>query len=217
MLEAFFEFILSDKVLLLLFLFFSIIIHELAHGYTALFQGDDTAEKAGRLTLNPIPHISPVGSIFLPGILILMNSSFLFGWAKPVPYNPEKLRNKKWGEAMVAAAGSFSNFILAFICLLILVIFKDNINESTSFFLQMGAFINIFLGIFNLMPVPPLDGSRVLLDILKNINYSFYRRVKDFFDRNFLIIFSIFLILIFLGLFNYLVIFIGDFINFILY
>ncbi|HEY4500581.1 MAG TPA: site-2 protease family protein [Candidatus Paceibacterota bacterium] len=105
-----FQFIFSLIVLL-----FSVVIHEISHGYAALFLGDRTAEYAGRLTLNPIKHIDLVGTIILPVISLLLPGSFLFGWAKPVPYNPYNLRNQRWGEAIVAAAGPLSNILLALI------------------------------------------------------------------------------------------------------
>ena len=98
----------------------SVVIHEVSHGFMAEYFGDDTARDAGRLTLNPIPHLDIFGSIILPAVLVLAHSPFLFGWAKPVPYNPNNLRNKKWGTVAVAAAGILANLAIAiFFCSLI--------------------------------------------------------------------------------------------------
>ncbi len=163
-------------------LIFSIIIHELAHGYAALWQGDDTAEQAGRLTLNPIPHIDLIGSIIIPAAFILSGSNFFLGWAKPVPYNPNNLRNQKWGEAMVAAAGPLSNFILAGIILIAsFLLFSANlINQDTLNLLHMAIFINIFLAVLNLIPIAPLDGSKILYSLLP---YGLSLSVRHFMEK----------------------------------
>lgn len=154
----------------IIILIFSIIIHEMAHGYAALFLGDNTAERAGRLTLNPIPHIDFFGSILIPAILIFSSSPFLFGYAKPVPYNPQNLRDKKWGDAKVAAAGPISNLVLALIFMIAfgILVFMGQGSELTYEILKSAVFLNIFLAVLNLIPIPPLDGSKVFLDILKN-------------------------------------------------
>src|ERR1700750_249745 len=94
---------------------FSVIIHEVSHGYAALMQGDRTAEYEGRLTLNPLKHIDPVGTLILPILSLMLPGSFLFGWAKPVPFNPYNLRNQRWGEAIVVIAGPLSNIVIALI------------------------------------------------------------------------------------------------------
>src|ERR1035437_1390109 len=104
----------------LIILLFSAIIHEVAHGYAALFQGDTTAKYENRLTLNPIRHIDPLGSVILPLLLFIFHSPVLFGWAKPVPFNPYNLRNRRWGEAIVAVAGPAVNIVIALIFGLIL-------------------------------------------------------------------------------------------------
>ena len=154
-------------------LIFSVVIHEVSHGYAALALGDKTAQYAGRLTLNPLKHIDPFGSVLLPALMAILGGP-VFGWAKPVPYNPYNLKNQKWGPAIVGAAGPLANLSLA-------VIFGLFIRFSGSFSLAgiSGGFMNNFvaiaaaisilnlvLAIFNLMPIPPLDGSKVLFALL---------------------------------------------------
>jgi Zn-dependent protease len=113
--------------------------------------------------VNPLPHIDPIGSVLVPGLLFLSNAGFLFGWAKPVPYNPYNLRNQRWGEAIVAAAGPLTNFLLALIFAL-LIRFAGSLSLDEAF-ISIAAyivFINVLLGCFNAIPVPPLDGSKVI-------------------------------------------------------
>lgn len=183
----------------IIILIFSIIIHEMAHGYAALFLGDNTAERAGRLTLNPIPHLDFFGSVLIPGILILSASPFLFGYAKPVPYNPNNLKDKKWGDAKVAAAGPISNLVLAAVFMIIfgVLALTGKGSEITYKVLQSAVFLNIFLAVLNLIPIPPLDGSKVLLDVLKNFWIGKYARVKRFFEDNQLFLFIALLIVVF--------------------
>lgn len=147
----------------LIVLILSIIAHEVAHGYAADSLGDPTARLAGRLTLNPLPHIDLMGSIVLPALLVFTGSPILFGWAKPVPYNPYNLRNKRWGEAFVAVAGSATNILLAIIFGLIVRFGASFGFDATALSLAaIITFINLFLGFFNLIPFPPLDGFTVL-------------------------------------------------------
>ncbi|KKS39344.1 MAG: Peptidase M50 [Parcubacteria group bacterium GW2011_GWD2_42_14] len=153
-------------IFFLLALIFSIIVHEVSHGFAAELQGDPTARLQGRLTLNPIPHIDPIGSVLIPAILVFANTGFLFGWAKPVPYNPYNLRNQKWGEAIVAAAGPGVNILLA---LVFGTVVRFGTGALPPAFIELAGvvvFINIMLAFFNLIPIPPLDGSKLLKSIL---------------------------------------------------
>lgn len=151
---------LLEAALMAVVLLFSIIVHEVAHGYVALLNGDPTARMLGRITLNPAPHIDMVGTIILPLLLLMSHAGILFGWAKPVPVNPLNFRNYRWGEFAVSAAGPVSNLVLAAIFSVIL-----RMGLSNPGLLQLAYFgvsINIFLALFNLVPIPPLDGSHIL-------------------------------------------------------
>ncbi|MDP1625433.1 MAG: site-2 protease family protein [bacterium] len=152
----------------LLVLLFSVVIHEVSHGFAALFLGDRTAEYEGRLTLNPIKHIDPIGTIVFPFISMLIGG-FIFGWAKPVPYNPYNLRNRRWGEAIVAFAGPLSNIILALIFGLFMRFYllpQGMALDPIGIICMTIVIVNIALAIFNLVPVPPLDGSKILTAFL---------------------------------------------------
>ncbi|OHB18891.1 MAG: hypothetical protein A2854_03505 [Parcubacteria group bacterium RIFCSPHIGHO2_01_FULL_56_18] len=156
---------LIDSVFLIIVIMFSAIIHEVMHGVAADRLGDPTARYAGRLTLNPIPHLDPFGSILLPLMLSLSGSPIFFGWAKPVPYNPYNLQaNPRWGEAIVAIAGPLSNFALALIAALVIRANILPLEIAGAVFLVVV--VNVMLGIFNLIPIPPLDGSKVLSALL---------------------------------------------------
>ena len=155
---------LLQTALMVVVLLFSIIIHEIAHGYVALLNGDPTARMLGRITLNPIPHIDLVGSIVLPLLLLISNSGFLIGWAKPVPVNPLNFRNYRWGEFAVSAAGPVSNLALAAIFSLLLRLGLEN--PGLTQLAYYGVSINIILALFNLIPIPPLDGSHILALVL---------------------------------------------------
>ncbi len=153
----------------LIILLFSVIAHELAHGYVAYSLGDPTAKYEGRLTLNPLKHLDPFGSIILPLLLFIAGSPFLFGWAKPVPINPYNFRDKKYGEIKVSIAGPASNILLAVIFGLILRYIPNEIilnNQGIEIALGYIVAINIWLALFNLIPIPPLDGSWVLFSFL---------------------------------------------------
>ena len=153
-----------EIILQIFILVMSVVVHEVAHGYAALLLGDPTAKYAGRLTLNPIKHLDPWGSVLLPFILVILQAGILFGWAKPVPYNPYNLRDQKNGPAIVGAAGPLSNLALALIAgVLLRALLVSGMYDG--FILQVLAtivFINILLMVFNLLPIPPLDGSKLL-------------------------------------------------------
>ncbi len=149
-------------------LLMSVVIHEFAHGWMALYLGDPTARNFGRLTLNPIKHLDFFGSLLVPLFLVVVRSPFVFGWAKPVPYNPHNLRDQKYGPAKVAAAGPSANLLVALIFGLALRFMPEGILASTGLIqiLSIIVFINILLAIFNLIPIPPLDGSKLLFAFL---------------------------------------------------
>ena len=149
----------------LIILLFSIILHEIAHGTAAYMLGDPTAKLSGRLTLNPLKHLDPVGSVLLPLVLFFSTQgAIVFGWAKPVPINPFNLTDKRWGELKVGIAGVAVNFFIAIVFSLLARFFY----VSDSFFniIYIAAVYNFVLGIFNLLPIPPLDGSHVLFSFL---------------------------------------------------
>ncbi|MBI4088914.1 site-2 protease family protein [Candidatus Kaiserbacteria bacterium] len=158
---------MTIAILSFVILILSIVVHEVAHGYAANSLGDPTARLAGRLTLNPLPHIDLMGSIVIPALLVFTGSPIMFGWAKPVPYNPYNLKNQRFGETLVAVAGSATNILLAVIFGLI-VRFGPTLGfDATALYLAASiAFINLFLGLFNLIPFPPLDGFTVLRTVL---------------------------------------------------
>lgn len=143
-------------------LILSIVVHEVAHGYAANALGDPTAKLQGRLTLNPLPHVDLVGSILIPGFLVLTNAGILFGWAKPVPYNPYNLKNQRWGEAIVGVAGVATNLAIAFMFAVIARVAAGAGNMEFAELAAVVVFVNLFLGLFNLIPLPPLDGFTVL-------------------------------------------------------
>lgn len=182
-----------SPIFLIIVLIVSVIIHEVSHGYMALVLGDTTAKYAGRLTLNPISHIDPIGSILVP--IITSIAGFTFGWAKPVPYNPYNLRNQRWGEAMVAAAGPLSNIAIAIIFAVIVRYSIAGGGELTTFAsLSMAVvLINIVLAVFNLMPIPPLDGSKILFSLMPSEFGLSVRRVFEQYGF-FVLIFFVFFI-----------------------
>lgn len=152
-------------------LVFAVVVHEVAHGWVALQLGDDTAYRMGRLTLNPLKHIDPIGTILVPIVLIL-TVGFAFGWAKPVPVNFNNLRNQRRDTALVAIAGPFSNLLMAIAWLVIgklVTLLPDSIAMFTSPLIYMsmfGVLINSILMVFNLLPIPPTDGGRIAVSLL---------------------------------------------------
>ncbi|PCI27474.1 site-2 protease family protein [Candidatus Wolfebacteria bacterium] len=174
----------------IIILILSVVAHELAHGYAAEHQGDPTARLAGRLTMNPLSHMDLMGSFIVPVLLSLIPGGIVFGWAKPVPYNPYNLKNQRWGEVWVAAAGPLTNVFIALVFGLI-IRFNEVLSLSMAVIeiSSMVVFINILLAVFNMIPIPPLDGSKVLFGFL---SYK-YNYIKEWLSRN-----SIFILLFFI-------------------
>jgi len=179
---------------------FSVIIHEVTHGLIALKLGDRTAQLLGRLTLNPISHIDPVGTLIVPGLLIMLKSPFLIGWAKPVPVNPLNFKNPRKGMLWVALGGPLSNLTLAVISSFILrftgPMLAGPYLSPLLTMLQYMVFFNVVLAVFNLIPIPPLDGGRIVVGILPPHLANKYARVEPYG-------FFILIFLIITGLINY--------------
>lgn len=173
-------------------LIMSVIIHEISHGYVAYMLGDPTAKLAGRLTLNPVSHIDPLGSIIVPSLMAMSGTGIIFGWAKPVPYNPYNLKNQRWGTALVGAAGALSNLLIALVFGL-LIRFSEVLSISGAFIeiSMMIVLLNIILAVFNLLPIPPLDGSKVLFSLLP-VKFHY---IQEFLERYW--VFLIFFVIIF--------------------
>lgn len=165
------------EIIAVVIVILSIIFHEVAHGFVADWLGDPTAKYAGRLTLNPIPHIDMVGSIIVPGLALLSGSPFLLGWAKPVPINPYNLQWGKWGEALTAFAGPATNIVIALFAGL-LVRFELLAPEALPLVFVVVA-ANISLAILNMLPIPPLDGSKVVAALLPSGLYMQYRELEN--------------------------------------
>lgn len=176
---------LQRVIIWLIPLIFAITVHEVAHGWVAKKCGDHTAYKLGRLTLNPIKHIDLVGTIIIPiALLLLSGGRFTFGYAKPVPVDPRNMRNPRRDMAIVAFAGPASNFIMAFLWGLILklgIVLTHNGNEYGQLITQLGLAgmnINLVLGILNLIPIPPLDGSRIVSSFLRGSTAARYNSIE---------------------------------------
>jgi Zn-dependent protease len=178
----------------------AVIFHEVAHGYVALKLGDPTARDMGRLTLNPIPHIDPIGTILIPGILILLKTGFVFGYARPVPVNFFRLRNPKRGMAIVALAGPATNLLIALVAAILLRLLfvadpdlvtriaKDgasggiigSLTLSAAYILFYTFFLSVILAVFNLIPIPPLDGGRIAVGLLPEEAARTYAKIEPF-------------------------------------
>jgi Zn-dependent protease len=167
----------------------SIILHEISHGAVAYALGDDTAKRAGRLTLNPLPHIDPLGSVVVPALLVLSGSGVAFGWAKPVPVNVSRLRHPRNGSVIVSLAGPLTNGVLfvgcalAFRYLLAHGVFLTPTTTSLPLgyqFLLAGGLANITVGVFNLVPLPPLDGSALVERLVPDRHLAGYYRIRPY-------------------------------------
>jgi len=179
-----------DIIIRIFVLLFALSVHEAAHGWAALKLGDPTASHMGRITLNPLAHIDPIGTIFFPLMLIVMRAPFLFGYAKPVPVNPLNLRNPKRDNLLISAAGPLSNLavaVIAFMGMIILKFLDPNVFVSRGGFSHLIFLIlfnairlNVFLAIFNLIPIPPLDGSGVLMGFLSDESAQKYDRIRPY-------------------------------------
>jgi Zn-dependent protease len=175
-----------EIMLFLPVLIVSIVVHEYAHGWVALRQGDDTASMQGRLTLNPVPHLDVLGSLIVPLLLWVSQAGFLFGWAKPVPVNPRKFREYRRGDILVSLAGIVANLVLAALSIVLVIVLVHlarvlpGSGELLIVVRQMaeyGLWINLILAFFNLIPIPPLDGSHVLYHLLPPRLGARYREV----------------------------------------
>ncbi|MFA5750915.1 MAG: site-2 protease family protein [Candidatus Paceibacterota bacterium] len=188
---------MTDTIFFIIILIISVVIHEVSHGYVALYFGDETAKRAGRLTLNPLKHLDMFGSIILPLLLIVLKSPFLIGWAKPVPYNPYNFNNVRKGTFFVSSAGVLANIFIALIFGLILRFFFDSSvltqNLSLIHIISVIVLTNLGLALFNLIPIPPLDGSKILFSIIPPSIYS---------KINFLERYSFFILLFFIFFFS---------------
>jgi len=187
---------MAEAIILIFYLvvlIFSVIIHEISHGYVAERLGDSTARLAGRLTLNPLRHLDFFGSFLLPvSLYLLSGGTFVFGWAKPVPYNPLNLKNPKNDSGKIAVAGVVANFTIAIVFGILLRLLSGSaLGSALGIFFGIIIYTNILLGVFNLVPLPPLDGSKVLFSVLPP-NETGYR-ITNFLER-----YGIMLLLIFI-------------------
>jgi Zn-dependent protease len=183
-----------DIVFYIVILIMSVVIHEVSHGYAAERFGDKTARYAGRLTLNPLKHLDMFGSIILPLLLVVTKANFLIGWAKPVPYNPDNLTNRRMGTLAVAFAGILANLTIAVIFAVVIrvAMYYGVVYEPLYFIAGLIVFMNILLAFFNLMPFPPLDGSKILFAFLP-LKFQY---LEEVFERYAIVIFLIFIFFI---------------------
>jgi Zn-dependent protease len=187
-----------DGIFYVLVLIMSVVVHEFAHGYSAYLMGDMTAYKSGRLTLNPLKHLDPFGSVILPLLLLISKAGFVIGWARPVPYNPHNLRNEKKGTIVVSIAGILANILIACVFALLIrcapSLGLPAYDASLPFYKITSSivFINLVLALFNIIPIPPLDGSKIFFALLP----ARLRYVENFLERwgmFFLLFFVIFI------------------------
>ena len=173
---------------ILAILIFSVAVHELAHAWVARREGDDTAEKQGRITLNPISHLDMMGSFIVPVAMYYMSGGMIFGWAKPVPVDPRNFKDPKWSDIRVSLAGIVSNIGLALLFTLLagglaaaqgMAPGLDGVLGTGVQFARFGVYINLILAVFNLLPVPPLDGSHVVAQLLPRSLGKAYERAGN--------------------------------------
>lgn len=180
------------QIFAFLVLIFSIVIHEFSHGWMADRLGDPTARYMGRLTLNPLPHIDPIGSVLVPLVLYLTQVGFIIGWAKPVPYNPYNLRDQKKGPALVSLAGPAANLAVAAIFGLLIQSLSAADPVAYGNLVELFAVIvlyNILLAVFNLVPLPPLDGAKILEFLLPDS----LKGVMGFLENNYMVFMLLFI------------------------
>lgn len=195
-----------SNIIFVVVLVISIILHEIAHGYMADRLGDPTARLQGRLSLNPLVHIDWLGSVILPFFLVISGAPFVLGWAKPVPFNSYNMKNPKWGGVLVAIAGPLTNIAIAIVGAITLQLFS--LSTGAAFFVNSIIITNIALAVFNMVPLPPLDGHHLLYALLPN---RFYQ-LKSFLSKYSFILLIVFVLYgwrfispIILGLYNILV------------
>lgn len=183
-----------NTIFYIVILILSVIIHEVSHGFMAEKFGDKTARFAGRLTMNPLKHLDLFGSVILPLMLIITKAGFLIGWAKPVPYNPNNLTNRKWGTVAVAGAGILANLVIAivFSIFIRLGMYFGFVSEGFYFIAGLIVFVNLLLAFFNLMPFPPLDGSKILFAFLP----ARYAHFEEIFEKYAIVLFLFFIFFI---------------------
>jgi Zn-dependent protease len=182
-----------DTLYILPILLFSVVVHELSHGWMALRLGDTTARDAGRLTLNPIPHIDPIGSLLVPLVAVASGSGIFIAWAKPVPVNPANFLNPRRDDILVAVVGPLSNVVMALVCTIMFILVRGaasllpgngGVSDQVSLFLLRmffgGIGINLMLALFNMLPVPPLDGSHVAASLLPERAGVIFRKIGFF-------------------------------------
>jgi len=182
-----------EQLYILPILLFSVIIHEIAHGWMALKLGDPTAKAMGRLTLNPIPHIDPIGSILVPLFSLFATGQIFIAWAKPVPVNPMNFSNYRRDDILVSIVGPVSNLLVSLVCTILFILLAlisptlqtsgPIMQEALTFLLRMfagGITLNVVLAVFNMIPIPPLDGSHVVAALLPNEMSEQYQRVGFF-------------------------------------
>jgi Zn-dependent protease len=183
---------IQQGIISIFVLLFAISVHEASHGWAALKMGDPTAHQLGRITLNPIRHIDPIGTILFPLMLIVMRSPFLFGWAKPVPVNPLNLKNPRKDNLIISIAGPVSNIAVAVVAFIILKIIL-NLNPSLFYgggfgkllspiiqILYLTILLNVILAVFNLIPIPPLDGSGVVMGLISEEAAEKYEQIRPY-------------------------------------